>query len=107
MNNNRLDDLFKGLTGTAKDAPQQQHGDKAASRVNKASGRDKTDKPREERFCTIVNSDLLRKIRIIASREGLQIKDVVNAAFDKAVKTYERRNGAVEGDIRGNAKNLF
>ena len=37
---------------------------------------------KEERFCTIVSSGHLNKIRLIASREGLQIKDVVNAATD-------------------------
>ena len=55
----------------------------------------------------IVQSDNLRKIRIIANREGLQIKEVVNAAFEKAIKSYERRKGPVDGRMKGDAKNLF
>jgi hypothetical protein len=37
----------------------------------------------------------------------LQIKEVVNAAFEKAIKSYERRNGPVGGRMKGDAKNLF
>ena len=65
------------------------------------------EKPAEERFCTIVQSDTLRKIRIIANREGLQIKEVVNAAFNKAIKSYERKHGSVDGAMKGDASNLF
>jgi hypothetical protein len=54
-----------------------------------------------------VSSALLRKIRIIANREGLQIKDVVNAAFEKAVKSYERKYGTVDGEVKRSAKDLF
>ena len=71
------------------------------------SGNESEEKPAEERFCTIVQSDTLRKIRIIANREGLQIKEVVNAAFDKAIKSYERKHGKVDGDMKGDASNLF
>ena len=78
MNNKNLDALFTGLTGTPKSS-----------------------------FCTIVQSDILRKIRIIANREGLQIKEVVYAAFEKAIKSYERKNGPVDGRMKGDAKNLF
>ena len=61
----------------------------------------------EERFCTIVSSDLLKKVRIIATREGLQIKDVVEAAFEKAISNYERKHGKIEDDPKKNVKDLF
>ena len=60
-----------------------------------------------QRFCTIVSSDLIRKIRIIANRERLQIKDVVNAAFEKAIKSYERKHGTIDDDVKRDAKDLF
>lgn len=61
----------------------------------------------ETRFCTIVDVNNLRKIRIIANREGLLIKDVVGAAFTKAISSYEAKHGPIEGDLRGRADNLF
>ena len=35
------------------------------------------------------------------------IKDVVNAAFEKAVKSYERKYGTVDGEVKRSAKDLF
>ena len=55
----------------------------------------------------LVDLDLLNKIRLIASREGLQIKEVINAAFEKAIKNYERKHGVIEDDGRSNVGNLF
>lgn len=60
----------------------------------------------EERFCTIVDKELLRKIRIIAKREGLNVKTVVNAAFEKAVRSYERKHGELK-DTRCDTSDLF
>lgn len=103
MNNDSLDALFTGLTGT----PQESTLSKAASRLRRKARKNKPSVNKEERFCTIVSSDLLHKIRLIASREGLQIKNVVNAAFEKAVKSYERKHGVIEGEVRRNVGNLF
>ena len=103
MNKDSLDALFTGLTGTTHESKPT----KAASRPLRKAKKNQSKLMEEERFCTIVSSELLHKIRLIASREGLQIKDVVNAAFDKAVKGYERKHGVIEGEIRGNVGNLF
>ena len=103
MNNDSLDALFTGLTGTH----QESKPSKAASRSQRKARKNKPSVNKEERFCTIVSSDLLHKIRLIASREGLQIKDVVNAAFEKAVKSYERKHGVIEGEVRRKVGNLF
>ena len=110
MNNKNLDALFTGLTGTPKSSSPEQP---SMSQVPKASdkavvlGKESTERVPEERFCTIVQSDTLRKIRIIANREGLQIKEVVNAAFEKAIKSYERKHGPVDERMKGDARNLF
>jgi len=100
MNNDKLDALFDGLTGTPQSVQKDEQPSKSKT-VQKAA------KVKEERFCTIVNSETLKKIRLIAVREGLQIKDVVNAAFDKAVKSYERKNGTLDKDTRRDASQLF
>lgn len=61
----------------------------------------------QERFCTIVDSGVLKKIRTIATREGLQIKDVVEAAFIKAIDGYERKHGVIEENSKRKAIDLF
>ena len=110
MNNKNLDALFTGLAGTPKTSSSELP---SANKVSEAAekhantSRQSSESVSEERFCTIVQSEILRKIRIIANREGLQIKEVVNAAFEKAIKSYERRNGPVDGRMKGDAKNLF
>lgn len=103
MNNDSLDALFTGLTGTHEESKPS----KAASRSQRKARKNKPSVNKEERFCTIVSSDLLHKIRLIASREGLQIKDVVNATFEKAIKSYERKHGVIKDDGRSNVDNLF
>jgi hypothetical protein len=35
------------------------------------------------------------------------IKDVVNAAFEKAIKSYERKHGTIDDDVKRDAKDLF
>lgn len=103
MNNDSLDALFTGLTGTS----QKPKHSEVLTNPQRTARKKKPRVLEEERFCTIVSSVLLHKIRLIASREGLQIKDVVNAAFEKAIKSYERKHGVIEGDIKGNVGNLF
>ena len=109
MNNKNLDALFTGLTGTqispASELPANQEPNVTVKNLD--TERELSEEVLEERFCTIVQSDILRKIRIIAKCEGLQIKVVVNAAFGKAIKSYERKNGPVDGRMKGDAKNLF
>ena len=110
MNNKNLDALFTGLTGTVKYSSEGQDTMEKQAQTSDLpvpTERQSREKPAEERFCTIVQSDTLRKIRIIANREGLQIKEVVNAAFDKAIKSYERKHGSVDGAMKGDASNLF
>ena len=110
MNNKNLDALFTGLTGTVKSSSEGQdvmEKQAQTSDLTVPTERQSREKPAEERFCTIVQSDTLRKIRIIANREGLQIKEVVNAAFNKAIKSYERKHGSVDGAMKGDASNLF
>ena len=110
MNNKNLDALFTGLTGTVKSSSEGQDTMEKQAQTSDLPVPTESqfkEKPAEERFCTIVQADTLRKIRIIANREGLQIKEVVNAAFDKAIKSYERKHGSVDGAMKGDASNLF
>lgn len=103
MNKKNLNALFDGLTAPAR--PQEVRPADTSPTLT-SSKVDNAERPKEERFCTIVNSEVLRKIRLIATREGLQIKDVVNAAFAKAVNGYEQKHGKIE-EHRKDTSNLF
>lgn len=109
MDNNKLDALFSGLTGAhenqEKPVEQTKKQEKSQQVNARAKQKEHEMKNHEERFCTIVNSETLKKIRIIANREGLAIKDVVDAAFDKAISSYERKHGKIE-EIKKSAKDL-
>ena len=115
MDNNRLDALFTGLTGGDEtQKPEKETSIPSVTRDKKPKEghiRAKQKKLEKEtntaRFCTIVNAALLKKVRIIAKREGLQIKDVVEAAFSKAINNYERKHGKIEEDPKKNLKDLF
>jgi len=118
MNSNELDALFTGLTGTATKegvtASKPATTAVIASKDKKpAVGKERTRQKRhekerqEERFCTIVSSDVLKKIRTIAAREGMQIKDVIEAALVKAIGGYEQKHGVIEEDTKRKAIDLF
>jgi hypothetical protein len=115
MKNNELDALFTGLTGTADNksqdsTPKVQTTTKAKkSSAGKDRLRQKTleQARNQQRFCSIIDSDVLKKIRIIATREGHQIKDVIEAAFIKAIDIYECKHGVIEDNTKRNAIDLF
>ena len=84
MDKNRLDALFSGLT-RAKDSEDKQQTEQESTdnvpatiptkaKVGKARARQKKyeSEKQEERFCTIVKTEQIKKLRIIAKREGLQ-----------------------------------
>jgi hypothetical protein len=53
-------------------------------------------KENETRATFIVNEDLLEKLKAIAYWERSLIKEVVASALEKAVATYEKKNGPVK-----------
>ena len=114
MKGNELDALFMGLTGNT-DSIQEKNPDKQVPvKGNKhTAGKDRLRQKsleqarNQERFCTIVDSGVLKKIRTIATREGLQIKDVVEASFIKAIDGYERKHGVIEENSKRKAIDLF
>ena len=67
MDNNKLDALFSGLTGAhenqKKPVEQAKKQEKSQQLNARAKQKEHEQKNHEERFCTIVNSETLKKIR--------------------------------------------
>jgi len=106
IGNDSMSALFSGLTGAPKTTDKVAKND-LEQRNSSVETKQSDEIVLEERFCTIADRNALRKIRIIAAREHLQIKEVVNAAFALAISNYEKKHGKLDGDIKGNPKNLF
>jgi hypothetical protein len=90
-----LEALFSGFTGPEDDDTSPSEDVKATKpKEKKKKGRPKTAKESEEvHLCTIVDKELLWKIRTIATREGLQ--------------SYERKHGTIEDDGKTKLSDLF
>ena len=50
----------------------------------------------EKRATFIVREDLLEKVKAIAYWDRVKIKDVMDAALEKHIHTYEKKNGTVK-----------
>lgn len=112
MDNNKLDALFTGLTSMPTTVEEEQR-ERVQTKDEKKRNKGKKNKSKagepestEDRFTTIVDKEVLKKIRLIATKEGLNVKDVVGAAFEKAIKSYERKHGELQ-ETRKDTKDLF
>lgn len=62
----------------------------------------------EMRTSLIVNKETYDKMRIIAIKETLTLKEVLDSAFLMAIERYEAKNGPVSPDIvRTSKEDLF
>lgn len=63
-----------------------------------------------ENFCGRADSNKLAKIRAVAEKENVAIKDLYNLAFDLFIKAYEEKHGPIHIKSRatkGDAKSLI
>ena len=62
------------------------------------------------RYTAIMSCEKLAKLREIAKREGLTVKDVFEAMMDLAIDNYEAKHGIINiypDDERGDTSRLF
>lgn len=107
MNERKLDDLISGLTGVNAPVSTAPVEPTVGAQNIEHKGTDSGEEGQEERFCSILPSVLLRKVRIIARREGLSIKQVMAAAVRKAVTSYEQKHGPIDDHRRNDTSDLF
>nr|CRY93857.1 hypothetical protein [uncultured prokaryote] len=73
---------------------------KGVTRVSAQSGYGRT--------CIVANIEKMDKMREMAFRETLTIKEVMEAAMDLAIKTYEAKHGElIPADHSGDATTIF
>ncbi|MDD5861914.1 MAG: hypothetical protein PUD15_05060 [Prevotella sp.] len=65
----------------------------------------KPNRMKSERICTILPVDLMNKVRSLADKEGLAIKDIFTAGVNMVIQNYEKKYGTLrvrkpkKGDI--------
>ena len=66
-------------------------------------------KKQMEHVCTLIETGLMAKVRAIADREGIALKDIFAVGLNMAIASYEQKNGEirVKKAKRGNASEVF
>ncbi len=114
LNTDSMSRLLGGLTGSkenvekesvnaqAEPSPQEATSDVTKDKKSSKSGA-------EERFCTIVDVEQIEKIRMIAAKEDVTIKDLVSLAFDVIISKYESLHGKIKVNKhkKGNLRDVF
>ena len=94
-----MSQLVSGLTG-------EEEMELATER--KVQSATKCKKPMEH-VCTLIESGQMAKVRAIAEREGIALKDIFAAGLNMAISNYEQKNGEirVKKAKRCNASEVF
>ena len=93
-----MSQLVNGLTGEQESESQTERRAQAVKRK----------KPMEQ-VCTLVSVEQMAKVRTIAEREGIALKDIFAVGLSMAISSYEAKNGEirVKKAKRGNASEVF
>lgn len=106
INEDSMSRLLGGLTGHDNQETYPKSSS-SAEPAKAAESKDSTNSKRSvstkdapkgsvERFCTIVETEQIEKIRMISSMEDVTIKDLVSLAFDVLIKKYENLHGKIK-----------
>ena len=93
-----MSQLVNGLTGEQESESQTERRAQAVKR-----------KKQMEHVCTLVSVEQMAKVRTIAEREGIALKDIFAVGLSMAISSYEAKNGEirVKKAKRGNASEVF
>ena len=88
-----MDELFSGLTSpsipsVSPDNEQHVSGRNSSEKIKKY-------KEENERVCTIMHAETMNKLRYIAAKEGLAIRDLFEVGARFAIKNYESKFGPI------------
>ena len=112
-----LDGLFNRPTGVRLEEGENLQEETAAENKAEETATRKAGRPRKvqgervidkcERFNILCNTELLSKVRAIASQENLPIKDVIETALSEIIRRYEKKHGPIETTPREQNKTLM
>lgn len=107
INQDSMSVLFNGLTKADNSTTQTEvSDDKQATMVSER----KEVSLRREKLCTLVESDVLSKVRVIAEEEGISIASMVNLGLKVVLENYEKNHGKIKAKStkkRGNIDEVF
>lgn len=109
INTSAMDELMGGLISAPVEEQESLQGVSSPEVKSKESKRGRKKSENTERICTIVNSELISKVRAIASKEGLNISSILNVGMELAIKNYESKHGPVRvhQSKKGDVNNVF
>lgn len=86
-----MDELFGGLT-TPSSPSSPQEGEQRSATV---SSKQKKYKEENERVCTIMEVEIMNKLRYIAGKEGIALRDLFGTGAKLLIKEYEKEHGEI------------
>lgn len=86
-----MDTLFQGLTGKK----EGKESTPSPESNNEPSPAKRREKQRYEVISTMVDPDVMSKVRTIADNEGIAIKDIIGMGIDMMIAKYEEIHGKV------------
>ena len=100
INKNSMDNLFRGFTTSENIENMQEESsavEVASSSVDSTprKKRNSSKQPTGIRISTIVEVNLMDKVKTIAATEGINIKDIINKGMRIVVEKYEEKNGVI------------
>lgn len=87
-----MDNLFKGLTSPVPSAKQKEA---AVTTTAPQEEKQKKGKEEDERVCTIMEVEIMNKLRYISGKEGIALRDLFGTGAKMLINEYEKNHGEI------------
>ncbi len=92
-------EIIDGILGDKEPEQEQHKAEAPAASTGTATGQRPVGRPREDEYearSFRVRKDLFAKLSLIAARERVKQKDILNMALEDVIAKYEAKNGALD-----------
>lgn len=111
INTDSMNALLSGLTGSSTASSsiggvEKEEGTASVSEAHPSTGMASV---RKERICSVVETEVMAKVRVISEKEGISIASMINLGLKVILENYEKNHGKVKGKAskRGNIDEVF
>lgn len=111
INTDSMNALLSGLIGSSTASSpigggETEEGTTSLSEVHPSTGAVRL---RKERICSVVETEVMAKVRVISEKEGISIASMINLGLKVILENYEKSHGKVKGKAskRGNIDEVF